>query len=217
MAVAARRAGPGPEWRPGWEWPGQDGGPPPLPLPLPLQLFASIASHRITAGGSDTITGLLTSQGRGLSGQPVTLLERAAGQTAWRPAGQATTGSSGLAMLAVPDLTANAAFRLTGPGGARSQPVRVVVALPVGLAVASGPGPRTETLTASSPLAGSGAPVILQIRASRGWANLGTQPLSGSGSASFTVRSRRIPRRYRAVLLPTASHGLSASNPVEAG
>ncbi len=193
----------------------QAAGPPPV---LPLQLSATVAVRRITAGGSDSIAGLLTDRsGQAVAGQQLTLIERAAGETAWRPAGKASTSTSGTAVLPVPDLTADAAFRITGPDGALSQPVRVVVVLPVTLAAASGPRPRTGTLTASSPLASPGDLVTLQVRAAGNWVNVSTQPLGEAGQAAFTVRIRRLPRRYRAVLDPTAAHGLSASSPVTAG
>ena len=38
--------------------------------------------------------------------------------------------------------------------------------------------------------------------------------LNGAKQAQFMVRSRLMQRRYRVVLMPTASHGLSVSNAV---
>jgi hypothetical protein len=179
------------------------------------QLSVTVAQHRITAGGSDSVTGLLTDDhGRAVPGQPLTLLERPAGQGTWQRAGRATTSANGSAVLTVQDLTANASFVLTGPDGTRSQRVRVIVMPPVSLSVASGPRRRADILTASSPLAGPGDLVVLQVQAGGGWRSLRVHRLSQADQAEFVVKVGKIGRVYRAVLLRTAAHGPSASSPV---
>jgi hypothetical protein len=174
-----------------------------------------VAQHRIVAGGSDSLTGLLTDrQGHAVPGQRLTLLELAAGHTTWQPAGHATTGSDGSAVLTVQILTANAWFRLTGPDGTQSQPVRVIAVPPVSVTVASGPGPNSDTLTASSPFAVPGDLIVLQIRTGGRWRSLRARRLSQADQAVFVVKIRLVGHVYRVALLRTGTHGASASSPV---
>jgi hypothetical protein len=55
---------------------------------------------------------------------------------------------------------------------------------------------------------------VLQVLVGKHWMNVQMARLSGARQAQFTVRPRLRQRRYRVVLLPTASHGLSVSNAV---
>jgi hypothetical protein len=172
-------------------------------------LSITVTSGRIVAGKDDTFTGQLTDKSGGVAGASVNLLERAAGQRAWHQAGTATTGANGAAVITAPDLTVNAAFRLQGPDAAMSRPVLVIVMPPVSAMVS-----RSGTITASSPLADPGNTVVLQVLSGKHWMNLQMGKLNGARQANFMVRSRLRQPRYRVVLLPTASHGLSVSNAV---
>jgi hypothetical protein len=176
-------------------------------------LSIGVASGRIVAGTGDTFTGQLTDHAGGVAGASLSLLERQAGQMGWNLAGTATTGSNGSAAITASDLTVNAAFRLKGPDGALSRPVLVTVMPPVS-AMISGSTAKTGRITASSPLAAPGNIVVLQILSGTHWKNLQMGRLNGASQAQFMVRSRLRQRRYRVVLLPTASHGLSVSNAV---
>jgi hypothetical protein len=176
-------------------------------------LSISVSSGRIVAGKNDTFTGQLTDKSGDVSGASVNLLERAAGQQTWQPAGTATTGSNGTAVITASDLTVNAAFRLEGPDRTMSRPVLVIVMPPVSAKV-SGSGGMAAAITASSPLADPGDTVLLQVQAGKHWMTLQMTKLNGAEQAKFMVRSRLRQRKYQVVLLPTASHGLSVSNAV---
>ena len=185
----------------------------PVSLTGQASLSLSVTSGRIVAGKNDTFTGQLTDKSGGIAGASVNLLERVAGQRAWHQAGTSTTGANGTAAITAPDLTVNAAFRLSGPDGTMSRPVLVIVIPPVSAEV-SGSGAMASKITASSPLAAPGDTVVLQILSGKHWMNLQLAKLNGARQAQFMVRSRLMHRRYQVVLMPTASHGLSVSNAV---
>jgi hypothetical protein len=170
-----------------------------------------VGRGRVVAGTGDVFLGRLTDHGQPVADVVVTLLERPAGQSAWQIAGTAMTGNDGVASVSVSDLTTNAGFELTGPGGAQSREVLVVVVPPVSARITSGPRGQPGTLTASSPLAEPGDTVVLQTLTSSGWASVQAGRLGPDSQAEFPVR---LPagHRYRVVLLPTALHGLSVSN-----
>ena len=191
----------------------QPSGSSPVSLTGRAILSITVTSGRIVAGSSDTFTGQLTDKSGDVTGASVNLLERVAGQQAWQPAGTATTGSNGTAVITASHLTVNAAFRLEGPDGTMSRPVLVIVTPPVS-AMVSGSGAMTPVITASSPLADPGDTVLLQVLAGRHWMTLQVGKLNGARQAKFMVRSRLRQRKYQVVLLPTASHGLSVSNAV---
>jgi hypothetical protein len=167
-----------------------------------------VTRGRIVAGGGDVFLARLTQHGQAVAGAVVTLLELPAGQSAWQVAGTAITGSEGVASMSVSDLTTNAGFELTGPDGAQSRPVQVVVAPPVSASIAGG---QPRTLTVSSPLADPGDHVVLETLTSGGWVSVQSGTLSASSRTEFTVR---LPagHLYRVVLPATTVHGLSVSN-----
>jgi hypothetical protein len=209
----ARGHGPSPKPAPSASASAQPGGSGPASLTGPATLSITAASGRIVAGRSDTFTAQLTVKSGGVAGANVILLEREAGQKAWQQAGTATTGANGAAVITAPDVTVNAAFRVNGPDGTMSRPVLVIVTPPVS-ARFSRSGATSAAITASSPLADPGNTVVLQAQAGRRWMNVQVATLNGAGQAQFMVRPRLMRRRYRVVLLPTASHGLSVSNAV---
>ena len=185
----------------------------PVSLTGQASLSLSVTSGRIVAGQNDTFTARLTDKSGGVAGASVNLLERAAGQRAWHQAGTSATGTNGTAVITAPDLTVNAAFRLSGPDGTMSKPVLVIVVPPVSATLSSSSAMASK-ITASSPLAAPGNTVVLQVLAGKHWMNLQMAQLNGARQAQFMVRSRLMQRRYRVVLMPTASHGLSVSNAV---
>src|ERR1700684_633733 len=151
----------------------------PVSLTGQASLSVSVTSGRIVAGKNDTFTGQLTDKSGGVAGASVNLLERAAGQRAWHQAGTSTTGANGTAVITAPDLTANAAFRLSGPDGQMSRPVLVIVIPPVSAEI-SNSGRMTSKITASSPLAAPGNTVVLQVLSGKHWMNLQLAKLNGA-------------------------------------
>jgi hypothetical protein len=84
------------------------------------------------------------------------------------------TGSRGSALLIARELTRSAVFEVAGPGGARSEPVRVVVVPLVTVSVSGtgsggGTGQETVTVTASVAFGSPGDVVVLQRRTVSGW------------------------------------------------
>ena len=179
-------------------------------------LSVTVASGRITAGGSDTFTGQLSGSGQAIAGVSLGLEERAAGQQAWSLVGSATTDAGGGAIVTASGLTRNALFRLAGPGTELSQPVLVIVVPPVSATAAGGPGGRAVMLTASSPLASPGDVVVLQVWSGLRWRSAAMRNLDGSDQVTFVVRVPVKAQQYRMVLLATGDHGLSVSNTVTA-
>jgi hypothetical protein len=174
----------------------------------------TVAHSRIVAGQGVVLVGQLANHGRAMRYARLSLFERTAGEPAWHLARVATTGADGRAVLTVLDLTTNALFRLSGPDGARSRPVLVIVVPPVSVSVSSGPRGQLATLTASSPLAARGDVVVLQRWTGGRWLSVRARRLDGAGRAPFLVRSRARRRAYRVVLLATAAHGRSVSDPL---
>jgi hypothetical protein len=185
------------------------------PGPGQAALSITVASGRVVAGQSVTCTGRLTDRAGGVPGATLNLLERAAGQPGWQPAGTAATGSNGEAVLTVTDLTTNAAFRLKGPDATLSGPVLVIVVPPIRASVGK-PGRASDMITASSPLASAGDTVVLQVLAAGHWQSTQKAHLNAARQAGFAVPVTALARQreYRVVLLPTAAHAMSVSNAV---
>jgi hypothetical protein len=180
------------------------------------RLSLTAASGRIPAGRADAFAALaISSGGRAIRGVSLTLQQRPAGQATWRRAGRATTGPRGGAELRVRDLTRNAWFRLTGPGGAVSRPVLVTVVPAVAVALASGPTARTDLLTVSCRFGDAGDAVVLQLRILGEWRSLRLGLLDGQHEVVFTVRvPRTVAWIYRVVLPATVAHGRAVSSRV---
>jgi hypothetical protein len=207
----------------------QAGGVPPAPAkpaspePTPARavfapertsLLVAVASHRVVAGQGDVLAGRLTALGKGVPGARLYLLERTVGGRAWHVAGHATTGRDGRVFVNVSGLTRNAVFRLRGPHGALSEPVRVIVIPPVSASLASGPARQADTVTASCPLAAPRDLAVLQVRVSGRWVSVQVRELYSDNRVRFVVRVMGVERAYRVVLLATSAHGRSVSNAV---
>lgn len=180
----------------------------------PVTLTLTVAHGRIAADAGDVFAGWLTGQGGAIQGAKLSLFERAPGQPSWMPAGAATTGPAGRAVLTVAELTSNAVFRVTGPGAAVSPPVLVTVIPPVSASLTSGPLGRAYVLAASSPFAVPGDYVVLQIGSGGQWLDLRARRLDSGDQADFVVRPHALARIYRVVLLATPAHGRSVGIPV---
>jgi hypothetical protein len=178
-------------------------------------LVLTAAQAQIPADEDDVLSGRLVRGGRAEPGVRVLLLERVGGLPGWQAAGSAVTDRRGDVTLIVRQLTSNASFRLTAPGGAASRPVFVTVIPPVYLDVTAGKKPGTDVLTATAPFADTGDVVVLQELSGGRWHSVRRHLLDAEHQASFTVR---IPGSgdlvYRVVLRRTSFHGPSASGQV---
>jgi hypothetical protein len=96
-----------------------DGSSPSAAAGTPV-ITARLAHSRVTAGAAVVVTARLTEHGRAVPGARLTLLELRAGGQGWLPAASATTDPAGWAVLKVPHLITNAAFKVNGPGRAAS-------------------------------------------------------------------------------------------------
>ena len=130
--------------------------------------------------------------------------------------GKTVTDSHGQATFPVSDLTTNALFRITGPAGAASQRLAVVVMPPVTATLESGPRPKLDLLVASSPLAQRGDAVELEADKDGQWQVARVRRLHENGQTVFNVPLRKISVTYRVVLLATRVHAASVSSPVAA-
>jgi hypothetical protein len=209
---------------PGTPAPGRRGSPSPSPVPSgTFQVLLIVTQRRLPAEGSETFLAQLTlvSGQAPVAGQEIQLLEQPAGSAGWTVAGQAVTGSRGSAVLIARELTRNAVFEVAGPGGARSEPVRVVVVPLVTVSVSGagsggGTGQEAVTVTASVAFGSPGDVVVLQRLTVSGWDAVREQALGGNGEAAFVLKGVAAEggRAYRAVVLATAVHGAGVSSPV---
>jgi hypothetical protein len=186
---------------------------PSTPPPVPAALTISASAVKIIAGGSVSLTGLLTdADGAPVPNQTVTLLQHDAGVPGWVPAGQGTTDSTGTATVLVTSLGTDAGFRFRGPNGTHSGHVRVVVIPVVSLTAIPGNRPGNERLIVSAPYA-AGSEAILQVRAGGTWRTLRSRPIDSTGQALFGVGLQRHQRIYRVVVPRTVQHARGISNP----
>jgi hypothetical protein len=182
--------------------------------PGPGSLTMTAQHGQIVAGTSETFAGQLTERGRPVRGAKVRLLERVVGRPGWHVVAHGATGAAGRVVLVVDNLTANAAFQVTGPDATLSRPVFVIVLPPVTARLTGSSHRRYSVLTAVSPLAHAGDAEVLQIRLRGTWLSVRVHRLNGGGKAVFLIRPRPRARVYRVVLLATVEHGRSASLPV---
>jgi hypothetical protein len=179
-----------------------------------VQLAISAAQRQITAGDGVRITAAASRGGHPVAGVSLSLAERAAGQATWQLVGQATTGTAGRAVLEIASLTANASFRVTGPGHATSGELTIVVIPAVTVSVDSGAHGKSEMLVVSAPLAQPGDVVELESLAGGQWQVLHTHLLRPGTQTTFAVVPRKISVTYRVVLVATAEHGQSVSGSI---
>lgn len=183
--------------------------------PGPVRLSVVAARPKVVAGTAAVLVAQLTRHGNPVRGAALTLLEHVAGQSGWQRAGRQQTSSNGSVTFTVPDLTTNATFRVTGPGGARSRAVPVLVAPPVSVSVQSIPNGRAHLLVVSSPLAAPGNAAVLQVFRDGSWQWLRAHDLGAGEQTEFRIKPHAVSLRFRVILPATATHGRSHSEPVE--
>jgi hypothetical protein len=189
-----------------------------------VQIAIAAAQQEITAGQSVQITASLTRRGSA-AGIKVNLLERTTGRAgqagglasrSWQVVANTVTDAHGQATFTVSDLTANALFRVTAPGGAVSNRIVVAVVPPVTVNLESGPQPKVDLLVASSPLAQRGDIVELEADLRGQWRLVRVRRLHKDGQTVFNVPLRKVSVTYRVVLPATRAHAESVSNPITA-
>ena len=186
---------------------------PSSPPPVPAALTISASAVKIIAGGSVSLTGLLTdADGAPVPNQTVTLVQHDAGVPGWVPVGQGTTDGTGTATVLVASLGTDAGFRFRGPNGTHSGHVRIVVIPTVSLTAIPGNRPGNERLIVSAPYA-TGSEAILQVRAGGTWRTLRSRPIDSIGQALFGVKLQLHQRIYRVVVPRTVQHAMGISNP----
>jgi hypothetical protein len=95
-----------------------------------VRLTLKAARARVATGTTVRLAGRVTEHGRDAAGARVTLVERLAGSVQWTVVSSAVTGPRGGFRFVSPPLTQAVVFRVTGPDGAYSAAVRVMVAGP---------------------------------------------------------------------------------------
>jgi hypothetical protein len=178
-------------------------------------LSATVNATQVTAGTGVLITGQLSWPGHALAGLTMTVLERSALTAEWHVVGSAPASAAGNAVVVVPVVGTDAAFRVAISGVAISPPVRVTVVPAVLLALQTGGG-TTDNLTVSVPDGQAGDVVVLQVSVNGGaWTYLRQGALTVLHRASFQLSAaRRANGEVRAVLLPTGLHDESVSAPI---
>jgi hypothetical protein len=186
--------------------------------PLPGQgakLTVTASAQQITAGGSVQLGARLAEHGQPSARVPLLLLEHRPGRPGWQQAGQATTDGQGEASFTVPDLVTNTAFRVTGPDGAVSGKIVIIVTPPVSASLQATARHRFDRLVVGAPLAQRGNVIVLEVLAKSGqWRAVRTRRLHQNGQAGFTIVVRKVSVSYQAVLLATRKHGQAVSNEV---
>jgi hypothetical protein len=193
----------------------------------PVQIAIAATQPEITAGQSVQVTASLTRGGQPGAGIKISLLEKEIGHPGhsgggpgapagrgWQIVQTTATDARGQVTFTVSDLTTNALFRVTGPHGAASSRLAVVVVPPVTASLESGPRPKLDLLVASSPLAESGDKVELEAYVRGLWRVVRLHRLHADGQAAFNIPLRKIAVTYRVVLPATRAHGESTSNQV---
>jgi hypothetical protein len=180
-----------------------------------VRLSITPVGKPILAGQPVVIDGRLTKGGRGLAGSKITLLERHSSHATWHVAATATTNAQGSVAVTSPALITNTAFRLTGPHGARSAVVRVMVRPTVSVVLQLGTGGR-DLLLVSTTYARPGNIVVLQIESKAGaWVTLRGRALNLNGKARFALNAVRLQNRVlRVVLRATVRHAPAISSSI---
>jgi spore germination protein YaaH len=154
------------------------------------------APATVTSGSAATVTGRLTkvSGGAGIAGASVTLQQKDAGTTAWRPVATAATTSTGAVSFRVTP-TVGTRFRLTYAGTwtylaatsteAATQARWRVTAAFADPTVTHG---TTATLRGTVGPARAGTAAVLQRLSGSTWTTLGSRTVASNGSYAFSFR-----------------------------
>jgi hypothetical protein len=207
------------------------GATPTGPAPLPTQpgtsaspgsaatspdvLAATTPASLIAAGTQAAVDGTLRAGGHAVAGAHVTLFERPADRLGWQLVAAATTNNQGNVALVVSALDTNAVFRLTGPGGAVSLPVRIRVTPSVTVALDAGSRGLADILVVTAQYANRGDAVVLQVQRGGTWQPVRTQRLAASLKTGFGFKTANFENdALRVVLLATSRHAAAVSNAV---
>jgi hypothetical protein len=185
------------------------------PQPVPSAVVISGTAHKITAGGSVSLTATLTdAQGGPVPGRTVTLTEHVPGRPGWQPLSNGVTGSDGTVTVAVPSLTTSAGFRFEWSDSVLSGRFHVTVIPAVSLS--EGPARRRHyaKLAVSVPSGQPGDLVVVQVLTAGHWHVRQSHALNSADQTAFQVPVHASARSFRVVLQKTASHGASVSAPV---
>jgi hypothetical protein len=180
------------------------------------------APRQLVAGGKGVVSGRLTSeQGRGLSGQTVTLEGSVAGVSSSTPAvfGTATTSADGGFRFGVGptvDTTYTLVFAGTATlGSSSSRPTAVTVASRLTAALSArrvAPGGSVTLHGMVTPIQ-AGRRVGLQRHGARGWRTIATTKVGRTGAYAFRVAPGTVtgPHSFRTVLAADADNAVGTS------
>jgi hypothetical protein len=148
----------------------------------------------------------------------VTLLEVTPKHRVWTAVGQGTTGRGGKATLTVSDLTVNAAFRVTGPGGSASAAIPVTVVPQVSVTVLTRPSGRRAVIKVVCQYAQPGNVVVLEVYRDGTWVPVRARRIGSLLKTGFLVK---VPltkaKTVQVVLRATRLHAAAVSNEVTVG
>jgi hypothetical protein len=153
---------------------------------------------------------LSTSEGDGVPGQEVWLLERQAGDPGVSQVDSATTGSDGSVTLQTPALSRSARLRLVTQDKVLSAWIAVIMRATLTASVSS--DGTTSTIRIATDGAEPGDMVDIQKHVPGGWQDVAANQLDSSGGATFGVPTpAKRPAHYRAVLRRTPNHAYAAT------
>jgi hypothetical protein len=186
--------------------------------PTPPQLSVTVSQPQIPAGTSVTITASATRNGHGVAGVSVTLLEMTPKDKVWTEVAQGTTGHGGRATLTVSDLTMNAGFRLTGPGGSASAAISVTVVPQVSATVVTRPGAHRAVIKVVCQYVQPRNFVVLEVYRDGTWVPIRARRIGPLLKTGFVVK---VPlnkaRTLQVVVRATHKHAEAISNEVTVG
>jgi hypothetical protein len=157
---------------------------------VPAALTLRLASHRVNAGSTVTVTGLLTAaDGHPVPDHLVRLLARTATRP-WTVVASARSGADGSVALSITAITEDTAVRLRAGSRVASTIARVVVVPVLTTTVVPSATTTAVTLTCLGGQAGDQVEVLRRL--STGLVRVATLRLGADGTVTFT---RATPRR----------------------
>ena len=177
------------------------------PAPTALSIKAPA---KVTYSVGGTVSGVLTTAARhkAVSGQTVTLEERAPGTVKWTASGTQVTDISGKVSFTVkPAKSVQVELAFAGTStlkASTSATATVNVAYHVTAALSG----HTVTVTVA-PTADK-QKVLLQKKGKKGWTTVATRKLAGASQAAFTITPPKAKGTYSYRVLKLAAHGYLA-------
>ena len=161
-----------------------------------------------TALAGVTVVSATAARHKAVSGQTVTLEERAPGTVKWTASGTQVTGTTGKVSFTVtPPRSVQVELAFAGTSTLKkstSATATVKVAYDVTAALSG----NTVTVTVA-PTADK-QKVLLQMKGKKGWATLQTKKLAGASQAAFTITPPKAKGTYSYRVLKLAAHGFLA-------